>query len=46
MLYTGSKQITIDAQGLVYTNSDEAIEARNTSDDTSRYWAELLDSND
>lgn len=45
MSYTGNYQLTVGSDGIVHSSADEAIEARNASDETGRYYAELCDSN-
>lgn len=44
MTYTGTKTLVAGADSIVYTDIDEAIENRNASDYTGRYYAELCDS--
>lgn len=44
MTYTGGKILVAGADGIVHTDIDEAIESRNASDDTGRYYSELCDS--
>ena len=40
MSYTGSYQLTAGSDGVVYSTTDEAIEARNTGDKPTVAYAE------